>query len=72
MPALPTAPSPHDAHRGFWDFLASRPDEEKWELIEARFVKQAQPSIEHQIIAGNLDRRLSEGVERIGSDRVVI
>ncbi|MCJ2039334.1 Uma2 family endonuclease [Methylobacterium sp. E-041] len=52
---------------------SSRPiDEEKWELIEGRFVMQAQPSIDHQIIAGNLDRRLSEGLERIGSDRVVL
>ena len=72
MPALLTDASRLDAHRSFWDFVASRPDEEKWELIEGRFVMQAQPSIDHQIIAGNLDRRLSEGLERIGSDRVVL
>ena len=72
MPALLTDASRLDAHRSFWDFVASRPDEEKWELIEGRFVMQAQPSIDHQIIAGNLDRRLNEGLERIGSDRVVL
>ena len=72
MPALLTDAPPLDAHRSFWDFVASRPDDEKWELIGGRFVMQAQPSIDHQIIAGNLDRRLSEGLERIGSDRVVI
>ncbi|WP_246687851.1 Uma2 family endonuclease [Methylobacterium sp. WL93] len=63
MPALLTDASRLDAHRSFWDFVASRPDEEKWELIEGRFVMQAQPSIDHQIIAGNLDRRLSEGLD---------
>ena len=72
MPALLTDAPPIDAHQSFRDFVASRPDEEKWELIEGRFVMQAQPSIDHQIMAGNLDRRLSEGLERIGSDRIVI
>ena len=72
MPALLTDAPSRDIHESFRDFVASRPDEEKWELIEGRFVMQAQPSINHQIIAGNLERRLIEGLERIGSDRVVI
>ena len=72
MPALLTEAPPRDTHASFRDFVASRPDEEKWELIEGRFVMQAQPSIDHQIIAGNLERLLRDGLERIGSDRIVI
>lgn len=52
--------------------MASRPDEEKRALIEGRFVLHAPPSIIHQIIAGNLERRPSEGLERLGSDRIAI
>lgn len=54
----------------FRDFVASRPDGEIWELIDGRIVMQAQPTFDHQIIAGNLERLLNDALERIGSDRI--
>jgi hypothetical protein len=56
----------------FWDFVSSRPDGEIWELIDGRIVMQAQPTFDHQIIAGNLERMLNEGLERIGAERIAL
>jgi len=56
----------------FRDFVASRPDEETWELIDGQIVMQAQPTFDHQIIAGNLERLLNDALEAIGSDRIAI
>jgi Uma2 family endonuclease len=72
MPALRTPPPAHDAHLGFEAFVASRPDEEKWELIDGHVIMQATPNIDHQIIAGNLERLLNDGIERIGAPRIAI
>ncbi|MDP4022926.1 Uma2 family endonuclease [Methylobacterium sp. NEAU 140] len=70
MTALAAELAPLDLHQSFQDFIASRPDEETWELIAGRFIVQAQPNFDHQIIAGNLDRLLTDGIERLGLARV--
>jgi Uma2 family endonuclease len=72
MTASPAELAPLDLHQSFQDFVAARPDEERWELIAGRFLTQAQPNIDHQIIAGNLDRLLTDGVERLGLDRIAL
>jgi Uma2 family endonuclease len=56
----------------FRDFVASRPDGETWELIDGRIVMQAQPTFDHQIIAGNLERLLNDALERIGAGRIAL
>ena len=61
----------NDPHRGFWDFVETRPDAEKWEFIAGHFVMQARPSLHHQIVAGNLQRLLNDGLKRSGSTRIV-
>ena len=38
----------------FFAFTATRPDDEKWELIEGEPVLNASASLHHQIIASNL------------------
>ena len=40
----------------FLAFTETRPDEERWELIEGRPVLQASPTKSHQIIANNIVR----------------
>ncbi|TXN64368.1 Uma2 family endonuclease [Methylobacterium sp. WL18] len=62
--------APLDLHQSFQDFVAARPDGETWELVAGRFLMQAQPNINHQIIAGNLDRLLTNGIERLGLPRI--
>ena len=61
-----------DPHRGFWDFIETRPDEEKWELIEGQIVMQARPSLIHQVIVVNLQRLLNEALEGSGSPWIAI
>ena len=56
----------------FDDFVRSRPDEETWELIDGHFLMQAQPSVEHQLISGNVERLLNDGLEREGIARFAI
>ena len=56
----------------FRDFVASRPDGEVWELIDGQIVMQAQPTFDHQIIAGNLERLLDDALDRMGSDRIAL
>jgi hypothetical protein len=38
----------------FFAFTATRPDDEKWELIEGEPILNASASFLHQIVAGNL------------------
>lgn len=47
----------------FDDFVADRPDDETWELIDGHFVMQAQPTFTHQVIAGNVERLLNNALE---------
>jgi Uma2 family endonuclease len=61
-----------DPHRGFWDFIETRPDEEKWELIEGQIVMQARPSLIHQVVVVNLQRLLNAALERSGSSWIAI
>ena len=56
----------------FEDFVASRPDEETWELVEGHVLMQAQPSVEHQLVAGNIERLLNDALERAGILRFAI
>lgn len=48
----------------FLDFLESRPDEEKWELIDGSAIMTAPPIIGHQRIARNLERALNDRLEQ--------
>ena len=43
----------------FLDFYGSRPDGERWELIDGAPITMPPPRIEHQRIASNLQRQLS-------------
>jgi Uma2 family endonuclease len=73
MTTLETPPVQRtDPHRGFWDFIETRPDEEKWELIEGQIVMQARPSLIHQVIVVTLQRLLNEALERSGSSWIAI
>jgi Uma2 family endonuclease len=61
-----------DPRQGFWDFVETRPEKEKWELIEGQIVMQAQPNLVHQFICSTLQRHLDDGLRRIGSPRVTL
>lgn len=67
-----TRPPGTDPHRNFWDFIETRPDEEKWELIEGQIVMQARPSLMHQVIVVTLQRLLNVGLEQSGSSWIAI
>ncbi len=56
----------------FDEFVRSRPDEETWELVDGSFMMQAQPSVEHQLISGNVERLLNDGLEREGIPRFAV
>lgn len=56
----------------FDDFVADRPDDERWELIEGSFVMQAQPNIDHQIIAQNLASLLNVAFRENGIARFAL
>jgi Uma2 family endonuclease len=48
--------------RDLLGFLRSRPDEERWELIEGIPMMMAPPTIRHQRIASNLERHLNDAL----------
>lgn len=48
----------------FRAFTASRPDEERWELIDGVAVMMTPPTKAHQRIASNLERLLLDALER--------
>jgi Uma2 family endonuclease len=50
--------------RQFHAFRDSRPEEEKWELIDGVPMMMPPPTLVHQRIAANLDRLLNEHLER--------
>jgi Uma2 family endonuclease len=47
----------------FRAFYASRPDEERWELIDGLAVMMTPPSLAHQRIASNLQLLLNQALE---------
>ncbi len=51
----------------FLAFAAKRPNGERWELIEGQPVLNPIPVTAHQLIVGNLNRRLLEAKERLGA-----
>ena len=48
----------------FRNWVASRPDEERWELIDGTPMMMAPPTRDHQRIASNLERLLNDAIER--------
>jgi Uma2 family endonuclease len=48
----------------FRRFVAARPDEEHWELIDGVAMKMAPPTLAHQCIASNLQRLLHAALEQ--------
>jgi Uma2 family endonuclease len=48
----------------FRAWLQSRPDEERWELIDGVPMMMAPPTRDHQRIASNLERLLNDALER--------
>jgi Uma2 family endonuclease len=48
----------------FRAFYATRPDEEQWQLIDGVAVMMTPPTVAHQCIATNLQRLLSQALER--------
>ena len=51
----------------FLAFTESRPDEERWELIEGVPIMNASPVRKHQLIASNIVNRLLMEKERLGA-----
>jgi len=52
----------------FFAFTETRPDEEKWELIDGEPILNAAPSYSHQLIVFNLLMRLGEQARRSPGD----
>jgi len=48
----------------FRNWVASRPDEERWELLDGIPMMMAPPTRDHQRIASNLERLLNDAIER--------
>lgn len=53
----------------FRTWVASRPDEERWELVDGVPMMMAPPTRDHQRIASNLERLLNEAMERLPEGR---
>ena len=45
-------------------FLRTRPEEERWQLIDGVAVLMPPPTLRHQVISGNIYRALSEALDR--------
>lgn len=48
----------------FQILMRTRPEEERWQLIDGVAVMMPPPTLRHQFIGGNLHRRLAEALER--------
>jgi Uma2 family endonuclease len=55
---------PYDV-AAFRAFLDTRPDDERWELIEGVAVQSAAPRLVHQRIASNFERHLNAALRRL-------
>jgi Uma2 family endonuclease len=56
----------------FRDFVETRPDEERWELIDDVALTQAPPLATHQIIASNLENLLNDALEISDPSRMAV
>ena len=56
----------------FRTFLETRPDEERWELIDGVAVMMTPPTVIHQRIASNLDRLLNDALDRFDRSRMAV
>src|ERR1700730_1291235 len=54
----------------FRNWVASRPDEERWELVDGVAVMMAPPTRDRQRIASNLERLLNDAIERLPRPRM--
>ena len=53
----------------FRNWVVSRPDEERWELVDGTPMMMAPPTRDHQRIASNLERLLNDAIERLPDQR---
>jgi len=63
MASAPIRDRPRLSVELFRGFLAGRPEEERWELIDGVAVMMAPPTKAHQRIASNLERLLNDALE---------
>ena len=63
MASAPIRDRPRLSVELFRGFLAGRPEEERWELIDGVAVMMAPPTKAHQRIASNLERLLNDAPE---------
>jgi Uma2 family endonuclease len=64
MAATTQRDRPHLSIADFRAFVATRPDEEHWELIDGVAMIMAPPTKAHQRIASNLERLLNDALRR--------
>ena len=63
MPSSARRSSGHLSVAAFRAWRASRPDEERWELIDGVPVMMTPPTLAHQRITSNLERLLNDALE---------
>jgi Uma2 family endonuclease len=56
----------------FRSFQETRPDHERWELVEGVPIMMVPPTIAHQRIAGNLERLLNDALVRHDATRIAV
>ncbi len=69
IPFAPTEGGARMTASGFCSFQATRPDRERWELIDGAPVRLPRPTIAHQVLAGALARALDDAVRAVGFPR---
>jgi Uma2 family endonuclease len=62
MAGAPLRDRPRVSIELFRAFVADRPEEERWELIDGVAVMMAPPTLAHQVIAGNVQRLLFDAL----------
>jgi Uma2 family endonuclease len=70
MPHAPQKEHAPLAVEAFRNWLSSRPDEERWELIDGVPMMMAPATRDHQRIASNLERLLNDALERTAAGGV--
>jgi Uma2 family endonuclease len=56
----------------FYAFTDTRPDDEKWELIDGEPILNASPSLLHQLIVSNVVATLRLRQREVGADWIVL